>query len=191
MGYQVLDLVRRKPVSGEQLLDHIGQYPDGELEDLAAVLEELLVVSGVAGPTERGAPAVGPQYVVDKTGVPFSGVENDRAGAVSEKDGRGAVVAVDVPQMMRSTDPPSTPACWRAFFDASTASVAAFSPSATKWRALMPVRVEIHSSVVSSTLWRSLLVTILPPRALPTPTILPTAPPFKPTCPQTDQDCAR
>ena len=95
--------------------------------------------------------------------------------------------AVDVPQMMRSTDPPSTPACWRAFFDASTASVAAFSPSATKWRALIPVRAEIHSSVVSSTPSRSLLVTILPPRALPTPTILPAAPPFKPTCPQTDR----
>ena len=48
-------------------------------------------------------------------------------------------------------------------FDAATASVAAFSPSATKWRALIPVRAEIHSSVVSSTPSRSLLVTILPP----------------------------
>jgi hypothetical protein len=95
MGYQVLDLVRRKPVSGEELLDHLGQYPYGELEDLAAVLEELLVVSWVAGPTERGAPAVGPQDVVDKTGVPFSAIEYDRSGAVSEKDGRGAIVGID------------------------------------------------------------------------------------------------
>src|SRR5215203_1587698 len=99
--------------------------------------------------------------------------------------------AVEVPQITRSTDLPSTPACSRALFEASTASVAAFSPSARKWRALIPVRVEIQSSVVSNTLSRSLLVTTLFPRALPTPTILPAAPPFKPTCPQTDLDCAQ
>ena len=45
--------------------------------------------------------------------------------------------------------------------------------------------------MVSSTPSRSLFVTILPPRALPTPMILPAAPPFKPTCPQTDpRPCA-
>src|SRR5215210_5419887 len=99
--------------------------------------------------------------------------------------------AVEVPQIMRSTDEPSTPACSSALFDASTASVAAFSPSPTKWRALIPVRVEIHSSVVSSAPSRSLLVTTLLPSALPTPTILPAAPPFKPTCLPTHVDYAR
>src|SRR5215210_90632 len=85
--------------------------------------------------------------------------------------------AVEVPQMTRSTESPATPACSRACFEASTASVAAFSPSPTKRRSLIPVRVEIHSSVVSSTLSRSALVTTLLPRARPTPTILPAGPP--------------
>ena len=49
----------------------------------------------VAGAPERGTPTVGPEDVVDKTGVTFAGVEYDRAGAVSEKDGSRAVPLVD------------------------------------------------------------------------------------------------
>src|SRR5215212_315969 len=95
VGYDVLDLIRRESVAGEKLLDHVGQYPDGELEDLAAVLVELFVACRVAGAPEWGSPSVGPEDVVYKTRVPVAGVEYDGAGAVAEKDGRRSIFGVD------------------------------------------------------------------------------------------------
>src|SRR5215208_500748 len=59
VGDDVLDLVGREPVARDKLLNHIRQYPHGELEDFSAVLEELLVVARVSSAPERGSPAVG------------------------------------------------------------------------------------------------------------------------------------
>src|SRR5215203_3032131 len=95
VGYQVLDLLGRESVAREKLLDHVGQYPDGELEDLAAVLKELFLACRVPGPSERGSPAVGPQDVVDKARFAVAGIEHYRAGAVAEKDGRRPIAGVD------------------------------------------------------------------------------------------------
>src|SRR5215210_6435644 len=95
VGYDVLDLLRRESVAGEKLLDHVGKYPDRELEDFTAILKELLVACWMPGPSERGPPAVGPQDVVYKARVAIAGIEYDRAGAVAEKNGRRAIAGVD------------------------------------------------------------------------------------------------
>ena len=85
---------RREPVAGKKLLDHLGQYPDRELEDLAAVLEELLVVAGVAGPPQRRPATVGPEDVVHEAGLSVARIEHDGAGAIAEED-RGRAVLLD------------------------------------------------------------------------------------------------
>src|SRR5215210_1207127 len=95
MGYYVLDLPGRECVAREELLDHLGKYFDGELEDLAAVLEEFVLVAGVPGASQRRPRAVGTEDVVDETRLPVAGVEYDRPGAVTEEDGRGAIPRVD------------------------------------------------------------------------------------------------
>src|SRR5215210_1430298 len=95
MGYYVLDLPGRECVAREELLDHLGQYLDGELEDLAAVLKEFIVVAGVPGSSQRRPSAVGTENVVDETRVPVAGVEYDRPGAVTEEHSRGTIPRVD------------------------------------------------------------------------------------------------
>ncbi|EWS65529.1 hypothetical protein Y695_01215 [Hydrogenophaga sp. T4] len=57
---------------------------------------------------------------------------------------------VDVATMIRSISLPSTPAASMAFRQASAAMSLAKTPSATKWRARIPVRSTIHSSLVST-----------------------------------------
>src|SRR5215212_2963969 len=95
MGYYELYLPGRACVAREELLDHLGQYLDGELEDLAAVLKEFIVVAGVPGAPQRRPPAVGTEDVVDETRAPITGVEYDRPCAITEEDGRRAVPRVD------------------------------------------------------------------------------------------------
>src|SRR4028118_1271066 len=86
-----LDVVGREAVAGEELLDHLGQDADGELEDLAAVLVELVRISRLAGAPERGALAVGTEDVVYKARLAVAGVEQDGPGPAAEEDSRGAI----------------------------------------------------------------------------------------------------
>src|SRR3712207_3929468 len=95
MGYYELDLPGREGVAQEELLDHLGQYLDGELEDFAAVLKEFFVVAGMPGASQRGSPAVGTEDVVDETRAPIAGVEDNRSCAVTEEDGRGTIPRID------------------------------------------------------------------------------------------------
>src|SRR5215212_3544381 len=95
MGDDVLDIVYRDPVARHELLDHVGEYSDGEFEDLTAVLEELFVVARVTRPPQRGPPAVRPEDVVHKARVSVVGVQHDGARAVAEKHRCRAFLLVD------------------------------------------------------------------------------------------------
>src|SRR3712207_833322 len=90
-----LDVVRAQAVAGEELLEHLRQDADGELEDLAAVLVELVRVAWLPGPAERGAPAVGAEDVIYEAGLAVARVEDYGPGPVPEEDGRGALRLVD------------------------------------------------------------------------------------------------
>lgn len=72
-----------------------------------------------------------------------------------------SVSGVMVPTMMRSISAASIPAFSSAFLAAPVARSEVFSPSAAMCLDLIPVRVVIHSSVVSTMLSRSLLVMTL------------------------------
>src|SRR4028118_2119591 len=80
-----LDVVGREAVAGEQLLEHLGEDADGELEDLAAVLVELVRVTGLAGSSKSSALAVGAEDVVHEARLTVAGVQDDgaRAGAAA------------------------------------------------------------------------------------------------------------
>ena len=56
---------------------------------------------------------------------------------------------VDVATMMRSISAACRPAACKAWRAAANARSLAFTPSSAKWRARMPVRSTIHSSLVS------------------------------------------
>jgi hypothetical protein len=62
---------------------------------------------------------------------------------------------VVVPKAMKSTSSAATPAAARARRAACSARSTVVSPSAAMWRRSMPVRVRIHSSVVSNSFSRS------------------------------------
>src|SRR5215212_4140081 len=91
----VLDIVEGDCVTSEELLHHLGQDADGELEDLAAVLVELVIVAGVACAAQRSHPAVGSEDVVYEAGGVFAAVEEYGAGAVAEEDSGRAILLVD------------------------------------------------------------------------------------------------
>ena len=76
---------------------------------------------------------------------------------------------VEVATITKSIEARSIPACRMAWIDAATARSEVFSPSAAKWRRVIPVRSRIHSSVVSTVLESSSLVTIRSGRYEPTP----------------------
>mmetsp|Transcript_24335 Transcript_24335/g.52352 ORF Transcript_24335/g.52352 Transcript_24335/m.52352 type:complete len:221 (-) Transcript_24335:191-853(-) len=78
--------------------------------------------------------------------------------------------AVEVASRMRSTSSAWRPAWSRARSAAALACVLSASPSASTRRSLMPVRVEIHSSFVSTICSRSPFVSSLPGVELPHPT---------------------
>src|SRR5215210_6731821 len=87
MGYYELDLLGRECVAREELLDHLGQYFDGELEDLAAVLKEFILVAGVPGSSQRRPSAVGTD---EQDPARRAGVEHGRSdgGSIGEPGAR-------------------------------------------------------------------------------------------------------
>ena len=76
---------------------------------------------------------------------------------------------VVVPSTIRSSSDALTPAASSALCAAVTARSPVVSPSAAIWRSRMPVRVRIHSSLVSTIFSRSALVTTRSGSALPVP----------------------
>src|SRR5918998_4553294 len=90
-----LDVVRGQVVARQKPLEHLREDADGELEDLAAVLVELVGIAGLACAAQGGAPAVGTEDVVHEARLAVARVEYYGPGPVPEEDGRGALRLVD------------------------------------------------------------------------------------------------